>query len=328
MSRKLGLEKIGAMSRFNDARLLFAAVELDIFTLLAPAPLTAQEITEQKKADLRGMTIFLDALAAVDLLIKEDGRYKVEPSIAPFLTEGTPESILPGLLHAAHLWYTWTHLPDIVLTGRHPERPVSSFTPNRVKAFIGAMHLGAARTAPGVVTAIDPGRARALIDVGGGSGSYTLAFLEACPEMKATIFDLPEVIEMARDRVGKAGMLDRVTLVPGDYYQDELPGGHDLALLSAIIHSNSLEQNLELYRKVFRSLEPGGRIVIRDHVMDPARTQPVSGALFAVNMLVNTPGGGTYTYDEIEQGLTGAGFIQVKQLQAQGMFSLVEAFKP
>ncbi|MBW2052722.1 MAG: hypothetical protein JRI85_10870, partial [Deltaproteobacteria bacterium] len=101
-----------------------------------------------------------------------------------------------------------------------------------------------------------------------------------------------------------------------------------LALVSAIIHQNSIEQNLDLYRKVFRSLDPGGRIVIRDHVMDSDRTSPADGAVFAVNMLVATTGGGTWTSDEIKDGLTKAGFKRVKQLQSEGMFSLVEAFKP
>ena len=146
--------------------------------------------------------------------------------------------------------------------------------------------------------------------------------------MKATVFDLPPVVEMARERIEEAGMMDRVTLVPGDFYKDELPPGHDLAFLSAIIHQNSLEQNQELYHKVFRSLDPGGRIVIRDHVMSLDRTQPEDGAIFAVNMLVNTTGGGTYTFDEINEGLTEAGFVGVKQLQSKGMLSLVEAFKP
>ena len=124
--------------------------------------------------------------------------------------------------------------------------------------------------------------------MGGGPGTYTIAFLRAVPGMTATLFDLPDVIQMARERLESEGMIDRVTLIPGSYDDDELPQGHDLALLSAIIHSNSLDGNLELYRKVFRALKPGGRILIRDHVMEPDRTRPRDGAVFAINMLVGT----------------------------------------
>jgi predicted methyltransferase len=95
--------------------------------------------------------------------------------------------------------------------------------------------------------------------------------------LRATIFDLPPVVEMARERMTREGLLDRVSLVAGDFRVDDLPAGHDMALLSAIIHMNSLEQNAELYGKIYDALDPGGRLVIRDHVMQPDRTEPKAG---------------------------------------------------
>ena len=114
----------------------------------------------------------------------------------------------------------------------------------------------------------------------------------------------------------------------GNFYQDELPPGHDLAILSAIIHQNSPDQNETLFGKIYRCLDANGRIVIRDHVMSADRTQPLEGALFAVNMLAGTAGGNTYTFDEIEAGLTAAGFTRIRLIKTMGMFSLVEGFKP
>jgi len=146
--------------------------------------------------------------------------------------------------------------------------------------------------------------------------------------MKATLFDRPEVIEIAQPFLKSLGLLHRVTLVAGDFYQDEFPKGHDLAFVSAIIHQNSPEQNLNLFLKAFRSLDSGGRVIIRDHVMDPDRTRPVEGAIFAVNMLVATTGGNTYTFDEIRAGLTQAGFVNIRLLQpGEHMDALVEATK-
>ena len=133
---------------------------------------------------------------------------------------------------------------------------------------------------------------------------------------------------MAGERIKAAGLGDRVTLVPGDFYTDSLPGGHDLALLSAIIHQNGPEQNQSLYGNIFQALEPGGRIVIRDYVMSPDRTEPRDGALFAVNMLAGTEKGNTYTFEEIEEGLAAVGFTRIRLLQLQEMSSLVEGFKP
>jgi len=234
------------------------------------------------------------------------------------------------VLHMAHMWERWSALTEAVQGRSVSGKPAaSSRKADEQQAFVEAMHLIAAPQASRIVAAVEPGSSRILLDVGGASGTYTLAFLQAVPQMKATLFDRPEVIEMARRRLSEAGSLARVTLVAGDFFRDELPGGHDLAFVSAIIHQNSPQQNLDLFSKVFHSLNPGGRIVIRDHVMSPDRTRPRDGAIFAVNMLVGTTGGNTYTYEEIKNGLTQAGFVRIRLLQAgEHMDALVEGFKP
>jgi SAM-dependent methyltransferase len=233
------------------------------------------------------------------------------------------------ILHAGSIWRRWSELTEVVREKGSPDRVPALFKGKEMDAFIGAMHVVGAPQAADLVREIGPGSAVNLLDVGGASGTYTIAFLEAVPNMRATLFDRPEVVEMARARLERAGLLDRVALAAGDFYQDDLPPGHDLVLLSAIIHQNSLEQNLDLYRKVIGALVPGGRVVIRDHVMEPDRTSPRSGAIFAINMLVGTPGGGTYTFEEIKAGLTEAGFERVNLLSmGDPMRGLVEAFKP
>jgi hypothetical protein len=330
MSAKHTPESISDFARgFMASRVLLSGAELDLFTLLAEEPLTAGEIAKTRKAKLRGITILLDALSALGFLVKKNGQYRTEPSVVPLLSGGAPDSILPMVLHLGAVWRNWSQITDIVLGNTTPGlQKKGVLVQDDRRAFIGAMHAVASRMAPEVVATINPGPARRLIDVGGGSGTYTLAFLHASPEMKATLFDLPPVIEMARDRVRAAAMGGRVTLVAGDFYKDRLPPGHDLALLSAIIHQNSPEQNKALYGNIYQALNSGGRIVVRDHVMSPDRTRPLEGALFAVNMLAATSGGGTYTFDEIKEGLAAAGFTRINLIQTRGMFSLVEGFKP
>jgi SAM-dependent methyltransferase len=314
---------------FMVSRVLLSGAELDIFSLLARESLSAKQIAVAKKADLRAVTILLDALSALGFLVKREGRYQTEPSAVALLSAEAQNSILPMVLHMGTVWRNWSRITDIVLDKAEAGlEKDGALADANIAPFIGAMHVIASKMAPRVVAAIDPGSARHLIDVGGGSGSYTLAFLSAAPEMKATLFDLPPVIEMARERAQAAGLAHRVNLVPGDFYRDELPGGHDLAILSAIIHQNSPDQNKTLFGKIFRCLDPGGRIVVRDHVMSPDRIQPLEGALFAVNMLAGTADGTTYTFDEIEAGLAAAGFTRIRLIQAMGMFSLVEGFKP
>ena len=315
---------------FMESRILLSGAELNLFTILTPVPLSAQEVASRIKADPRALSILLDALTGLGFLVKRGEAYQCPPSASPFLSTDTPKSILPMVLHMASLWWKWSGLTSVVRGSRTSDKAaVSSEGADGLRAFIGAMDVIASRLAPQIVAVINPGSSRALLDVGGASGTYTLAFLQAAPEMKATLFDRPAVIKIARQRLGKAGVLSRVTLVAGDFYRDELPKGQDLAFVSAIIHQNSPEENLNLFAKVFRSLVPGGRIVIRDHVMEPDRTHPKEGAVFAVNMLVSTSGGRTYTYDEIKAGLAQAGFVSIRLLQkGEHMDGLVEAFKP
>ena len=310
---------------FMESKILHAAAQLDLFTIVAKSPLSAKEVSDGIGGDPRAVTALLDAVAAMGLLTKKNGTYHCESSL---LVSGSPDSVRPMILHMSHLWDRWSRLADIA---RGAPAAMEEFDFSRddgeLRAFIGAMHSIGAPLAQNIVASIDPGKAKNLIDVGGGSGTYTIAFLHAFPGMKATLFDLPEVIEMARERLAEAGLIDRTTLVAGSYYEDELPKGHDLALISAIIHSNSLEENLDLYKKVFRSLNPGGRILVRDHVMEPDRTRPRDGAVFAINMLVGTSGGGCYTYEEIEAGLKEAGFTRIRLLrQGEHMDAVVEAF--
>ena len=318
--------------QFMECRILLSAAEMDLFTLLDAGPSTAEDLAGKLHADLRGLAILLDALAAMGLLSKEEGVYRSAPEAALFLTEGNPRSVLPMVLHAAHLWESWSNLTRVVQgdgSTDAPAPPARDRQGQGLEAFIGAMHVAGMRLARKIVADIQPGPARNLIDVGGASGTYTIAFLQAVPNMQATLFDIPTVIPLARKRLNEEGLLDRVRLVGGNFYTDELPGGHDLALLSAVIHQNGPQDNVALFRKAFRAMVPGGRILIRDHVMAPGRIRPKDGAIFAVNMLVNTAGGSTYTFEEIRNWLAEAGFHHARLLRVgERMDALVDAFKP
>ena len=319
-------ERILTLARnFMESRILLTAAQLDLFSLLAKSPLSAPEIANRLGGELRAVTILLDALAAMELLKKHDGAYTCEPSAAEWLTAETPKTVLPMIHHAGNLWTRWSNLTALVAGSRVDEKASEQW----LHSFIGAMHAIGAPQADRIVTKINPGEARKLLDIGGASGTYTIAFLRISPELKATLFDRPEVVKMAKDRLREAGMLDRTTFVAGDFYVDALPAGHDLAFVSAIIHQNSPEQNEAFFRRVFQSLLPGGRLVIRDHILEPDRTAPRPAAIFAVNMLTGTSGGNCYTFEEIRECLTRANFERVRLLEPDArMDGLVEAYKP
>jgi predicted O-methyltransferase YrrM len=309
---------------YQGAAVLAAAAELDLFSVLSRASLPAPEIARSLQCDLRGLTILLDALVALRLLEKSGGNYVLPAGLAAFLTPAGPQSVLAMAQHQAHCLRNWAQLARVVKIGRPAERQAGiRGEEGAQEAFIGAMHNISAPNADQVIQAVQPLQFRHLLDIGGASGTWTMAFLRACPSGQATLFDLPHVIPMARRRLATAGLEHRVKLVAGDFMEDTLPAGADLAWVSAIVHQNSRSQNRTLFAKVSAALVAGGRIAIRDIIMEQDRARPVAGALFAVNMLVATEGGGTFTFEELREDLEAAGFGEVALARADEAMNAV-----
>jgi ubiquinone/menaquinone biosynthesis C-methylase UbiE len=326
-------ESLGQLTRgYQAACVLIAASELDLFTRLQGTAFTAAEAASGLASDPRGTRVLLDALAALGLLEKSGECYEVPPGLGELLGEGGPGSVLGMTQHQGTCLRRWARLGHTVKTGRLPDRALTESLRGQAadyRAFIEAMDNVNRGIAQKVIDSLMPLEFKRLLDIGGASGTWTIAFLKARPEARATIFDLPQVIPQARERIGTAGLSGRVELVPGDFYRDRFPGGADLAWVSAIIHQNSREQNRALFSKVFEALEPGGRILVRDFLMESSRTAPVAGALFAVNMLAGTEAGGTYTVEEIEEDFDRVGFTKPRVLRREDtMHSVMAAFRP
>jgi hypothetical protein len=323
-------EDVLALARsYQGAAVLGAAADLDLFDAVKAAPGTAAELGAKLNCDTRGLTVLLDALTSLGLLEKWADRYAVPAGLEDFLTAESPRSVLAMVQHQANCLRRWSQLASVVRSG-HPaeEMPSVRGATGDQQAFIGGMHNLSAPTADHVIRAVQPLRFQHLLDLGGASGTWTIAFLRACPPARATLFDLPHVIPMAEKRLATAGLRDRVTLAPGDFMKDKLPGGADLAWVSAIVHQNARAQNRSLFANIFQALVPGGRIAIRDVLMEHTRTSPAAGALFAVNMLVATEGGGTFTFEELKEDLSSAGFTKAAvQRRDEGMNSIVVAHK-
>ena len=314
---------------FMKSRVILTAAQLDIFTYLDGYPSTALKLAKKAGFNGRALARLLDALVAFGFLAKEDGTYSITESGKP-LSSNHPGSVRSMVLHMDRLWDTWGDLTGMVRKGmKGKRRHKSRMDEETLAAFIGAMDVIGRDLSVEIAALYDLSSFRRLLDIGGATGTYTVSFLCANPLLRATIFDLGPVIQMAQDKITTEELSGRVDLVAGDFYRDELPQGYDLVLLSAIIHQNDEAENLALYSKVFRSLDRGGVVLIRDHIMEESRTVPAAGTLFAINMLVNTRGGGTYTFSEVRAGLEKAGFEDVRLLRAgEKMDCLVEARKP
>ena len=314
---------------FQPACVLAAAAALNVFTPLHAKPMTTRALTGDLGTDPRATAILLDALVALKFLSKQGEEYSVPEDVAGLLAGQSADNILPMVRHLANCLRRWAELPKVTQTGKCAETAsgVCGADADR-EDFIGAMNTISRPVAAGVIEMLRPFNFHQVLDVGGGPGTWTIAFLRAVPGAVATLFDLPEVIPMAGKQFAEAGLSDRVTFVGGDYNTDALPEGVDLAWLGAICHQNSRQQNQDLLTRVHTALSDDGAIVIRDVIMDPSRTSPASGALFAVNMLVATEAGGTYTFDEYREDLCAAGFGEVTLIHRdEFMNSLVRAGK-
>jgi predicted O-methyltransferase YrrM/predicted transcriptional regulator len=314
---------------FMRSRVILTAAELDLFTIIQDSFTSAEKIAERFGFDRRALERLLDCLVTFGMLTKDGETYSLTGESASYSSRHAA-SELPVLLHMSRLWDTWSDLTEVVKRGPDSElKPPKPWSMDDRRAFIASMHAIGRTLSEEIAASLDLSGYRKLLDIGGGSGTYTIAFLRQNPQLRAILFDLKDVIPMARQLLLSEGLLERVELIAGDFYFNDLPGGCDLALLSAVIHQSSRQQNLGLYRKAFKALDPGGMLLIRDHIMDEDRIRPSQGALFAINMLVNTRGGDTYTFNEVAEGLEEASFIDVRLLRAgERMDCIVAAVKP
>ena len=308
---------------FQNSRILLTAYELELFTALGDKSATSAEVARSLGTDERATDRLMNALCAIGLLQKEDGRFSNTPLAARFLVRGEPD-YAEGVMHIAHLWDTWSTLTDAVRSGtRTIPWPEGEQGKKWIDAFIAAMHWFAGQRAHEIVGLIEMDGVARVLDVGGGSGAYSMAFVAAREGVTARVFDLPAVVPLTEKYVDQEGFSDKVGTVAGDFTTDELGSGYDLVFVSAIVHANSPDENERLIRKCADALNPGGRVVVQDFIMDEDRTAPAFGALFALNMLVNTAAGDTYTEREIRTWMEHAGLSEIDRKDTDFGSSLI-----
>jgi predicted O-methyltransferase YrrM len=292
---------------FQRSRPLLTAFELELFTTLTADARTSEETADALSANPRATDRLMNALVALGLLEKRDGRFSNTPLAETYLVKGRPE-YMAGLGHTNHLSDTWSQLTEVVRSGEPaPAAGINDRGDDWLRPFIAAMHFRARQSAAEVVGLLDLDGVSRLLDLGGGSGAYAMAFARAGRGISAVVFDLPNVVPLARMYIAQEGLAAEVATATGDYLSAPLGGGYDMVFMSAVVHSNSADDNRLLMRKSAAALNPGGQIVVQDFLMSEARDGPLLPALFALNMLVGTPEGDTYTESEVRSWMTEAG---------------------
>ena len=312
---------------FQKSRILLSGFELDIFTNIDEPGSTSNQIANNLRLDEHACERLLNALVSLGFLTKQNNLYFNTADSFTFLSKKSSEYI-GGLMHTNHLWNTWSNLTQVVKTGKSAHSTeINERGEEWLFPFINAMHDRAKKQAPQQLAKIDLSEIRSVLDIGGGSGAYSMEFVTRKSGIEATVFDLPNVVPITQKFIDKEGFSGKIKTHSGDYTTDDLPKGFDLVFLSAIIHSNPLAVNRDLIRKCFSALNKNGKIVIQDWIMNNDRTQPASGAVFAINMLVGTEAGDCFTEQEVTEMLTTTGFENISRLEFETGLSQVIAQK-
>ncbi len=292
-----------------ESRAILTAVELGIFETLGRRKLSAKVVAKRVEAEERGVELLLNCLAGMGVLEKSGSSFAIPKPMLPHLTEG-PESALGMLHHHAVLWENWGRMTEIVRKGKTtPSRSSFRRGPKEAKAFTMAMRAGALRLAPGVAAELNLKGRKHLLDLGGGPGVYAAYMARANPGLRVTVVDLPNVAHVGEEITREyPDVKNRITFFAADLDRDPLPEDADSAFLSHVIHGQSEEEVRALFVRVAAALPKKGLFIVRDFFTGPDHTTPPSTSLFALNMLVNTTAGRTYSSAEVSTWLKEAGF--------------------
>jgi predicted nicotinamide N-methyase len=310
---------------------LEAAVRHRVFDVLDGGPKTIAQVHKETGASERGLNAVMHALVGMDFLAKDkQGLFSLTLESSTFLVSTKP-SFQGGLLRhgSEQLIPKWLHLNKIVETGR-PETAVnlegagSDFFQQFVVdifplSYPAAQALSRHLSADAVVR---------VLDLAAGSGVWSIALAQGSEKATVTVVDWPEVIPVTRKTVSKFGLAERYSFIAGDLLQVDFGSGHTVATLGHILHSEGRDRSHELLKKTFQALASGGTIAVAEFLVNADRTGPLNGLFFAVNMLVNTDRGDTYSFEEISSWLKEAGFINPRTLDAPGPSPLILATKP
>ena len=309
---------------FMAAKHLFAANELGVFEALADSPATLDALAARTGLTRRAARISADAMVALGLLERRGDIYENGPAAAHFLAGVTPADLRPLLRFWDSISYpTWQGLTEALGSG--PSRQVFDLDDAQQEIVSAGIEAVLAGPAHALAAVVDFSAHRSLLDVGGGTGSWSIAAVRRHPSLRATVLDLPVTADIARRNVAGAGLTDRISVHAGDAMVDRLPTGHDVFLVANLVHYWSPKDNLGLLRRVRDAAGPGGRLLLADFWTDPTHTEPLFAALMAGEFAVHLRDGDVYSVDEVREWLPDTGWRFVEHRPLTGPQSVIVA---
>lgn len=320
---------------FWGSKALLSAIELGVFTELARAPADLATLERRLGLHARSADDFLDALVALQMLERVDGRYRNTPACALFLDKAKP-SYIGGMLEMANarLYPFWGSLTEGLKSGE-PQNEAKTGgdifdaiygDADRLRGFLSAMSAISAGAAQAIAAKFPWRDYRSFADVGAAEGMVPVTIAKAHENLAGIGFDLPVVRPVFEGFVGRHGLSDRVTFQSGDFFKDDLPRV-DVIVMGHILHDWDLEQKRQLVAKAHAALPPGGALIAYDAVIDDERRDNAFGLLMSLNMLIETRGGKDYTGADCQGWMRDAGFARTRIEPLAGPDSMVIGLK-
>jgi len=314
--------------------IIAAAVSNKVFDSLESGSKTVDQISKETGASARGLRMLMNALVGLELLKKDrHQKYSLTPESAAFLVSNKPGALAGFFrLNVTQLVSKWLQLGDVVRTGRpaqavNQEGEGTEFFSGLVENIIPMSYATAQTLADHLKLAKAKNEVRVL-DLAAGSGIWGIVLAQASARVRVTAVDWAGMIPTTKRITQKFGVGARFKFIEGDLLEADFGSGYDIATLGHILHSEGEERSRQLLKKTFRALKSGGTIAIAEWLVNDERTQPLPPLMFAVQMLVNTEKGDTFSFNEIKSWLDEAGFKKVRKLEAPGPSPLILATKP
>lgn len=307
--REWNLQRLRSESCYWRACILLTAAHLNLFGWIGNQERSPRALATQFGGSAAGWEIFLNALCGMGLMRKRRDQYAHRAFAARFLTRDGMARLLPGY----DAWNIWGGLALALTEGKRPAMQKPFVTDrSKAKRLLYSLDVDAQEIAPYLIKKLPLSRSTTLLDVGGGLGTFSIAFCRHYPRLRATLVEHPRIVPLTRRAVREAGMARRVQVVGADFSRDALPKGFDTVFVSNVLHAHGVGANQSLLLKLQRCLNPLGRLIVRDVFMSRQRTAPEWGALFSVLLLLHTPQGRCYALDEIRAWLRQAGFSRLR----------------